>query len=435
MTKDSKQSISPWWYIPTLYFTEGVPFILVNQMSVALLKSLDVSNAVIGLTNFLYLPWAIKFLWSPFLDSHKTKRTWILHAQFVLFILIALSSLSLGLSNTILPFICLLLLTAFVSASQDISIDGYYLYALDSKQQAFYSGIRSAFYRVAMIFSGGFLVYLAGEIGSHYNDVRLGWIISLLVASALFIVFRVYHGLVLPKAEEEKVPKEKLSVAFVSIFKDYFSQKGIGVILAFILLYRFGEAMLLKMAQPFLMDKAEFGGLDISLSDVGIVYGTFGILSLVVGGILGGWLIKQFGLRKTIFPLALFMNASNILYVIMAIIKPSEGFSASINLGIWNFVFNFYPVVQSFVIIEQFSYGLGFTAFMVFLLYTSKGENKTTHYAISTGIMALGMIIPGSLSGVVQEIVGYTNLFIICTLIAIPGMLLIRYLPIVEENK
>lgn len=434
MIKDKKESLSPWWFIPTLYFAEGVPFIIVNQMSVALLKSLEVSNAVIGLTNFLYLPWAIKFLWSPYLDSHQTKRAWILKAQSVLFILMVVSSLSLGWSNTILPFITLLLLTAFVSASQDISIDGYYLYALDSKQQAFYSGIRSAFYRVAMIFSGGFLVYLAGEIGDKYNNVRLGWMAALMLAAVLFLLFRIYHGLVLPKIEEEKGIKGKLSVAFVSIFKNYFSQKDIGFILAFILLYRFGEAMLLKMAQPFLMDKAELGGLNISLSDVGIVYGTFGILSLVVGGVIGGWLIKKFGLRKTILPLALFMNASNVLYIVMAVTQPTEGYSAVLNLGIWNFAFNFYPVVQSFVIIEQFSYGLGFTAFMVFLLYTSKGENKTTHYAISTGIMALGMIIPGSLSGVIQEFVGYANLFIICTVITIPGMLLIKYLPIDEEN-
>ncbi len=422
---------NPWFFIPTLYFTEGIPFIIVNQLSIALLKSLGVSNAVIGYTNLLYLPWAIKFLWSPIVDSRGTKRGWLLSMQLIITLLFGLAALSLGIESTILPFIALLFITAFASATHDIAIDGYYLYALNKDDQALFTGIRSAFYRVAMIFSGGLLVFLAGEVGTIYNDTRLGWEVALFMAFLIFLIFRIYHGFMLPKVETTRQNKSVLDLPFKDTFLEYFKQDGIGVIVAFILLYRFGEALLLRMAQPFLMDKFELGGLNISVSEIGIIYGTFGIVALVIGGILGGWLIKKYGLKRTIFPLALAMNACNLLYALLAIMQPHS----RIPVDIFGLSFNFYPLVQSFVIIEQFGYGLGFTAFMVFLLYTSKGKYKTSHYAISTGMMALGMIIPGALSGVLQENVGYFWLFIISTIVTIPGLFLIKYLPIPEKNK
>ncbi len=428
---NGKKRLTPWFYIPTLYFTEGIPFIIVNQLSVALLKSLDVSNAVIGYTNLLYLPWAIKFLWSPIVDGRATKRAWLLAMQLTLTILFGFTAVVLGITHSLMPFIALLFVTAFVSATHDIAIDGYYLYALNKKEQALFTGIRSAFYRVAMIFSGGVLVFLAGEIGTKYNDIRFGWEISFIVAASIFLVFRIYHGAVLPKVELARKTERILSLPFKETFIDYFRQEKIGVILAFILLYRFGEGLLVRMAQPFLMDKPEAGGLNISVSDIGVIYGTFGIIALVIGGILGGWLIKQYGLRRLFFPLAIMMNACNLLYAILASVNTG----GAVAVDILGFSFNLYPLVQSFVMLEQFGYGLGFTAFMVFLLYTSKGEYKTSHFAISTGLMAFGMIIPGTLSGILQEAVGYFWLFIISTIVTIPGMLLIKFLPIPTNNK
>jgi PAT family beta-lactamase induction signal transducer AmpG len=428
---DGKKTLNPWFYIPTLYFTEGIPFIIVNQLSVALLKSLDVSNVVIGYTNLLYLPWAIKFLWGPIVDGRGTKRGWLLAMQLALAVLFGFTAVVLGITYSLIPFIALLFITAFVSATHDIAIDGYYLYALNKKDQALFTGIRSAFYRVAMIFSGGVLVFLAGEVGTKYNDIRFGWEVAFIVAAVIFLVFRIYHSAVLPKVEMSRKSKKILSLPFKETFLDYFRQEKIGVILAFILLYRFGEGLLVRMAQPFLMDKVEAGGLNISVSDIGVIYGTFGIIALVIGGILGGWLIKKYGLRKLFFPLAIMMNACNLLYAILATVNIGD----IIPVNILGFSFNFYPLVQSFVMIEQFGYGLGFTAFMVFLLYTSKGEYKTSHFAISTGFMAFGMIIPGTLSGILQEAVGYYLLFIISTIVAVPGMLLIKFLPIPTNNE
>jgi PAT family beta-lactamase induction signal transducer AmpG len=423
--------VNPWFFIPTLYFTEGIPFIIVNQLSIALLKSLGVSNAVIGYTNLLYLPWAIKFLWGPIVDSRSTKRSWLLSMQLTITVLFGFAAITLGIQSTILPFIALLFVIAFASATHDIAIDGYYLYALNKKDQALFTGIRSAFYRVAMIFSGGVLVFLAGEVGTKYNDTRFGWEVAFIVAFVIFLVFRIYHGFMLPKVEEPRKGKSIIDLPFKETFIDYFRQDGIGVIIAFILLYRFGEALLVRMAQPFLMDKYAAGGLNISVSEIGIIYGTFGIVALVIGGILGGWIIKRYGLRRTIFPLALAMNACNILYAILAIAQPHS----HIPVDLFGLSFNFYPLVQSFVIIEQFGYGLGFTAFMVFLLYTSKGQYKTSHYAISTGLMAVGMIVPGAVSGVLQESVGYFWLFVISTIVTIPGLFLIKYLPVPESKK
>ena len=422
---------NPWLYIPTLYFTEGVPFIIVNQLSVALLKSLDVSNAVIGYTNFLYLPWAIKFLWGPIVDSRKTKRWWLLSMQLTITLLFAITALTLGIGSTLLPFIALLFITAFASATHDIAIDGYYLYALNSKDQALFTGIRSAFYRVAMIFSGGLLVVVAGKVGSAYNDIRFGWEVAFIIAFIIFLLFRIYHGFILPNVETERESTSMIDLPFKKIFGEYFKQDKIYIIVTFILTYRLGEALLQRMAQPFLMDKFAAGGLNIAVSDVGVIYGTLGIISLVIGGILGGWIIKKYGLRKAIFPLALMMNICNLLYVVLASVKPHF----FVPMDILGFTFNLYPLVQSFVIIENFGYGLGFTAFMVFLLYTSKGEFKTSHFAISTGLMAVGMIIPGSLSGLLQEAVGYFWLFIVSTIVTIPGMILIKYLPIPENNN
>jgi PAT family beta-lactamase induction signal transducer AmpG len=427
--------LNPWYYISTLYFTEGVPFIIVNQMSVALMKSLEVSNSVIGLTNFLYLPWSIKFLWSPIVDTRATKRKWVLWTQLLLMCLFGSSAVALLMFESIVPFIVLLLLTAFVSATQDIAIDGYYLYALNKEEQAFFSGIRSAFYRLAMIFSGGMLVFIAGEFGKYYGNIRSGWVLSFFVAFAVFFVFRIFHGFTLPRVENATDTLTKDKIPYAQIFREYFTQNKVGVVIAFILVYRFGEAMLLKMVQPFMLDKAELGGLGLSVSDVGVVYGTIGIIALVLGGIFGGWIVKKYSLRNSILPLAIFMHSCNLLWVILALFRFNSSFTLDLSFIADGFAIHVYPIIQSFVVIEQFSYGAGFTAFMVFLLHTSHGEYKTSHYAISTGIMALGMIVPGAVSGLVQESIGYANLFIVSTLITLPSLILIKYLPIPENSE
>lgn len=379
-------------------------------------KSLGVSNEMIGITSLLYLPWAIKFLWGPFVDANLTKRKWHLIMQLLIGICFAILAFFIQMPNIFLLSIIIFTIIAFLSATNDISTDGYYLHVLNQKDQALFTGIRSTFYRVSMIFGSGLLVALAGWSGTYFNNNKFGWSLTFVIATIIYIILYFYHRWTLPYPETDKpvrsIVKNISQIPFIKVFKDYFRQQHIGIILAFILLYRLGEGLLIKMAQPFFLDAVEKGGLNLTLSQVGLMYGTFGVAALLAGGILGGWLIKEHGLKKVIWPMVLIMHFSNLLFAYMAYNSPDIYF------------------IQIFIIIEQFGYGLGFTAYMVFLLYISKGEFKTSHYAISTGLMAIGMMVPGLLSGYIQQAVGYTWLFLLCFFLTIPGMLTIFFLPI-----
>lgn len=414
----NKKPRNPWLFIPSQYFAEGIPFVLVNQLSAALYQSLGVSNLFIGMTSFLYIPWSIKFLWSPFVDAWSSKRNWVVSLQLMLGIVFILTGLFMNTPFFLIASLVFFTATAFISATHDIATDGFYLHSLDKKDQAFFTGIRNTFYRVAMIFAGGFLIAFAGKIGDLTGNISFGWTLSFLISGILFILLSFYHRRILPYPETDKVHNAGDPVPYKKIFAEYFSQEKIGVIIAFILLYRFGEALLLKMVQPFFLDKPEAGGLGLTLSHVGIMYGTFGVLALITGGILGGWLIKKYTLKKLIWPFVLTMHLPNLLFVYLALFKPDS------NL-----------IVQSVIILEQFGYGLGFSAFMVYLLYTSKGEYKTSHYAISTGIMAIGMMLPGFLSGIIQSYFGYFGLFITSCFATLPGMAMIFFLPFDDDVK
>jgi MFS transporter, PAT family, beta-lactamase induction signal transducer AmpG len=424
----SIKKLTPWAYIPTLYFAEGLPYIIINVMLVTLLKSLDVSNEMIGLTSLFYLPWTLKPLWSPVVDGISTKRNWLLMMNLCLAIVFILAGSVLFAPNAILLLIIVLSFGAILSATHDIAIDGYYLHALDKGDQAFYTGIRSTFYRLAMIFGTGVLVILAGSIGNIENSsMETGWTMSFIVAGVIFLGIYFYHRSKLPTAESDVPIKNKLGISFVEAFTEYFKQKKILVIVAFILTYRLGEGLLVKMAQPFLMDSIDMGGFEIGVIDIGIMYGTVGVISLVVGGILGGFAIKKYSLKKLIFPMALAMNLPNLLYYFLSI-NATEIIANSSFLSIPQSVW-----IQGTIIVEQFGYGFGFTAFLVYLLHTSKGKYKSSHYAISTGIMALGMMLPGVISGFLEQNYGYTWLFAASFVCAIPGMIIIFYLPFPED--
>jgi len=409
----------PWLYVPTLYFTEGLPYIIVNSVSVIMYKKMGISNELIGLTSSLYLPWVVKPLWGPTVDLYSTKRNWILSTQLVMAIGLALVSAVMHLPAFFSLSLILLTLIAFTSATHDIATDGFYLLALPEEQQAFYVGIRSTFYRLAVIFGSGVLVVLAGRIEVNTGNIPLSWTTTLLITAVIIGALFLFHGFYLPRpAADHRASKEQVQagVPFLTAFKSYFQQEGIIPILAYIALYRFGEALMLKMASPFFLDKAEAGGMALLTETVGWVNGTVGILCLVIGGIVGGWLIAKFGLRKCLWPMAFAINAPDVGYVYMAYVKPSL------------------PAVYALVGLEQLGYGIGFAAFMVFLMHTAKGEFKTSHYAISTGIMALGMMIPGLISGYLQHALGYGKFFILVCLATIPGMLTIFFLPVKDEK-
>ncbi|MEH1970843.1 MFS transporter [Nostoc sp.] len=414
------QTTSPWTFIPTLYFASGIPYVIINTVSVIFYKKLGIDNTQIALwTSFLYLPWVIKMFWGPIVDIYSTKRKWILYTQFAMFGCLGLIAFSLQLPNFFFISLATLTIGAFISATYDIATDGFYLLALSPEQQAFFVGIRSLFYRMAVIFGSGILVVLAGQLEVSLNNIPLSWTIAIGFSTLILAILFIFHRLILPLPESDnrRQIQTREKIPFWSIISSYFAQEKIINILAFILLYRLGEAMLVKIASLFLLDKPEVGGLGLSTSDVGLVYGTFGVISLICGGILGGLLISKYGLKKCLFPMALALNLPDIFYVYMAYSKPSLTLV--------------YPLVS----LEQFGYGFGFTAFSVYLMYICQGEYKTSHFAISTGIMALGMMLPGLISGYLQKAFGYPLFFILICLLTIPGMIALFFIPLKEEPK
>ena len=412
---------SPWTYIPTLYFAEGVPNVIISSVSVIFYKKLGIDNdQITAWTSFLYLPWVLKMFWGPLVDIYATKRTWILVTQFAMFCCLSLVALSLQLPNFFFISLAALTVGAFISATYDIATDGFYMLALNPEQQAFFVGIRSLFYRIAVLFGSGLLVVLAGRLETTLNNIPLSWTISIGFSAVIFAILFIFHRFVLPLPESDtprQTQAQTEKIPFVDIIQTYFRQEKIVAILAFILLYRLGEAMLLKIASLFLLDKIEKGGLAISTEQFGLIYGTFGVLSLIIGGILGGMIISRYGLKKCLFPMALALNLPDIFYVYLAYNKPSLTLV--------------YPLVS----LEQFGYGLGFTAFSVYLMYICQGEYKTSHYAISTGLMALGLMLPGAISGTIQQAVGYPLFFVLVCLLTIPGMITIFFIPLREPVK
>lgn len=414
------RSRSPWTFVPTLYFAEGMPYVIINLVSIIFYKKMGIENAQIAFwTSLLYLPWVIKMFWSPFVDIYFTKRNWILYTQIATIGCLSFVAFSFQLSSFFFVSLLGLGIGAFISATYDIATDGFYLLALSKEDQAFFGGIRSVFYKIAMLFGSGLLVYLAGKLEALLKNISLSWTITIGFSVFIFIIFFIFHWLILPFAEEEaKLQPESATkvFSFFQVFNLYFSQPNIVAISAFILLYRLGEAMLVKISPLFLLDKKEIGGLGMSTEDIGIA-NELGFIALIIGGILGGVLVYKYGFKRSIWPMALAIHLPNIFYVYMAYTQLSKE---------W---------VYLLVSLEQFGYGLGYTAFSIYLMYISQGEYKTSHFAISTGLMALGMMFPGLISGYIQPTVGYPVFFILVCLLTIPGMITLFFIPLSEKEK
>ncbi len=421
MSKQPAASRNPWIFVPTLYFAEGLPYIIINIVSVILYKKMGIDNARIAFwTSWLYLPWVVKMFWGPLVDIYSTKRRWIISTQFAMALCLFAAAYALNTEGYFFLSLLAFVAGAFVSATHDIATDGFYMIALNKEEQALFVGIRATFYRLAMIFGSGLLVYTAGRIEALTGNIPLSWTVVISAAGFVFILIPLYHAFVLPSpaTDSKRSPRDAASDAsFLEIFRSYFKQEKIGAIIAFILLYRFAEAMLLKLAPPFLLDPKGAGGLGLSTSQVGLAYGTVGMICLVVGGILGGWLISRFGLKKCIWPMAITLHFPDIFYVYMAYAQPKIS------------------LAYVLVALEQFGYGLGFTAFMMYLMHIARGRYKTSHFAISTGIMALGMMLPGFISGYLQEAAGYRIFFVIVCVLAIPGLLTILFIPKEEKQE
>lgn len=421
----------PWAWVPSLYFAEGIPYFIVNVISVTLFKRLGMSNGDIALyTSLLYLPWVIKPLWSPVVDVFKSKRWWILVMQAIITVSFALLALSVspdvfGLSLVIFYVI------AFASATHDIAADGFYMLALGEQEQSLFVGIRSTFYRISSVFGQGVIVVVAGLLEERMGSIPSAWKVTLLLCGALFAMLTLWHCRSLPKVErnlagehdsdrkaadagtmEAKAADEIPELCVPAggkpavhrggwgdmwrVWKTFFMKDGVWLALAFMLLYRLPEALSVKMLTPFLLDPPEAGGLGLSTAQSGLVYGTAGVIALTIGGILGGVYAARKGLRKSMWIMALSLALPCAVYLFLALTQPEQ---------MW--------IVYACVVLDQFGYGFGFTAYMLYMMKFAEGEFVTSHYAICTAFMALSMMIPGLFAGWMQEALGYVGFFII----------------------
>ena len=425
------KKISPWAWVPTLYFAQGIPYFIVNNISVLMFAKMGVPNGDMALfTSLLYLPWTIKPFWSPFVDIIKTKRWWVVSMQILMsiaFILLTLTiprpdeaTMAAGTTPISMFTLTLILfiITAFASATHDIAADGFYMLALKSGEQAEFVGIRSTFYRLASIFGQGVLVAIAGAIELKYDNIPLSWTITMLVTAVMFSAVSLYHLFAIPKPASDKSVLAPGTAGAKAIFKEfgrtfatYFTKPGVLLAIIFMLLYRLPEAQVVKLCQVFLLAPREAGGLGMTQIEVGFAYGVLAILGLTVGGIIGGICAANGGLRKWIWPMALATSLNCVAYIILSNVQPDYSLLSG-KIITW-----------SCIILEQFAYGFGFTAFMLFMMYFAEGPYKTSHYAICTAFMALGMMLPGMAAGYIMEnILGdsYSNFFwwVLCCNIA-----------------
>lgn len=405
-----------WAWVPSLYFAEGLPYVVVMTLSVILYKRLEVSNTQSALyTSWLYFPWVIKPLWSPFVDLIRTKRWWVYTMQLLIGAGMAGVAFTLP-GDFFLKFtLAFFWLMAFSSATHDIAADGFYMLALDHEQQAFFIGIRNTFYRVAMLTGQGLLVMLAGWLELRTGKVPFAWSLVFFMLAGGFVALSLWHRYILPRPASD-VPRKELSFhtiwgAFGRTFVSFFRKEGIWPALLFMLTFRLGESQLVKLASPFLLDKRVDGGLALTTGQVGFAYGTVGVVALLLGGILGGLAIARKGLRHWLWPMTLAITLPNLVYLYMAYALPHN---------LW--------VINTCVAIEQFGYGFGFTAYTMYLMLFADGAFKTSHYAISTGFMALGMMLPGMVSGWIQEQLGYPHFFIWVMLCCLPVFLVLPFL-------
>ena len=402
-------SRNPWVWVPSLYVAEGIPYVMAMTVSVVLYKRLGISNTDIALyTSWLYLPWVIKPLWSPLIDLFRTKRHWILLMQIVIGAALACIAFTIPASGFFQYTLAFFWLMAFGSATHDTAADGFYMLGLSEHLQAAFLGVRTTFYRIAMIATQGGLVILAGFLEGSGYDIPRAWSIALFVAAAVFAALFLYHFFLLPfpTADHPAIRNHSTSLVreFLRTFSLFFKRKGIVAILAFLLFYRLAETQLLKIITLFLLDARPKGGLGLTTSEVGIIYGTVGVIALVLGGLLGGYAIYRKGLKFWIWIMVCAIHLPDLVFVYLSQVLPENFF-----------------LINLCVAAEQFGYGFGFTAYTMFMIMVAAGEYKTVHYAIATGIMALGMMVPAMASGWLQEQLGYQNFFLWVMTATIPG--------------
>jgi len=408
-----------WLWIPSLYFAEGLPYALVMSVSLVLYKNLGVPNATntffVGL---LYLPWVVKPLWSPAVDILKTRRSWIWTMQLLVGAALAGVAFAIPAAHFFPVTLALFWLLAFASATHDVAADGFYLLALPEREQAWFNGVRSTFYRLAAILAKGQLVILAGLLAVSAGDFSAAWSVVFASVAGVVLLLAAYHRFILPQpaADRPGVAGQNFTGEFFKTFAAFFQKPGIGVALLFLLIYRFGEAQLMPMTQLFFLDPPEKGGLGLSNTQVGFIYNTVGVGALICGGLLGGFVISRHGLKFWLWPMLLAIHLPDAVFIWLAAARPEN--LCAVGAGI---------------AIEQFGYGFGFASYMLYMIYVSRGKHPTAHYALCTGFMALGMMIPGLWSGWLSAHIGYKWFFIWVLLATIPSFLVMTRISVEND--
>ncbi|WP_320019226.1 MFS transporter [Labilibaculum manganireducens] len=422
MSKTNNKPKHPATWIPTAYFAMGLPFVAIAQASVLMFKSFGISDSLIAFwTSLIMLPWTLKPLWSPILEMFKTKKHFVVATQLVTGFTFALVALALPLDSFFTYSIALLAVIAFSGATHDIAADGVYLSVLSGKEQAKYIGWQGASYNIAKILTAGAFVYLAGILEERFGVLH-AWMAVMLTYSIIMISLALYHIKMLPSGGNASSEVASLNEGFKTLWdviKTFFQKKHIGWFIVFIILYRFTEGFAIKIAPLFFKATIEDGGLGLSTSQIGLIYGVFGSAAFVLGSILAGYYISARGLKKSLFTLVCIFNVQFIIYALLAVYRPESIF-----------------LIGSAVVVEYFVYGFGFVGLMLFMMQqVAPGKYKMAHYAFATGIMNLGIMLPGMLSGFMSDWLGYKLFFICILVVIIPSLLAARFVPFVHSEE
>jgi PAT family beta-lactamase induction signal transducer AmpG len=421
MTGAKSPSRNPWLWIPTVYFAEGMPNALVATVSVLLYSDLGVSNAATAFfTSLLYLPWVIKPLWSPAVDILKTRRQWIWATQLLLGATLAGVAVMIPSPHFIQWTIVFFGLLAFSSATHDIAADGFYILATTEHQQSFFIGWRSIFFNAGKIAAQGGLVFVAGRLAKQTGNPALAWSLVFTIGAAIFFCLGAYHRFVLPRPavdQPKPIPAtENFFDEFLITFAAFFQKKKIILPLIFILLYRLGEAQLVKIIPIFLHAPPASGGLGLDDQSISEIYGTAGNIAFAAGALLGGLVVARQGLKFWLWPMLLAIHLPDAVFIWLAYAQPQH-----------------LAIIGAGVAVEQFGYGFGFTALLLYMIYLARGEHATAYYAICTGFMALGLMLPGLWSGWLQECLGYPHFFVWVILATIPSFIVAARIPLDAE--
>lgn len=414
--KNHPKKIGPIYWVPTVYFAMGLPFVALSMVSVLMFSDMGISNTRIAFwTSLIMLPWTLKPLWSPFLELYKTKRYFVILTEMITGLTFALVAFSLPLPEFFSYAIALMGVIAISGATHDIAGDGVYLTELSSTQQARFIGWQGAFYNLAKILTNGGLVYLAGALKDGLGVVQ-AWMVIMAICAAIMILIGMHHIRSLPGGAVPDRQGRSLRATFAALWeviRTFFEKKHILYYILFIILYRFAEGHVMKIVPLFFKAPVAEGGLGLDVRDIGLVYGTFGAGAFILGSVLGGYYISARGLKRTLFSLCCAFNIPFLVYLLLAIYQPSE---------LW--------IIGAGVIFEYLGYGFGFVGLMLFMMQqVAPGKHQMAHYAFATGIMNLGIMLPGMISGYLSDVLGYEHFFVWVMIVSIPAFIVTWFIP------